>query len=211
MRLITCTVCGKTRTEAIATVPCPSAAFTDMPKFTSWAHAGIDYVVSNGLMNGVTATTFQPKGTMSRAMLVTVIYRMAGSPKAGAPGFADVKPASWFAPAVAWAAENGIVGGYPDGTFAPNANVTREQMATIFYRYVKYCGGDVSDSVELSGFADASVVGKSHLTAMKWAVAVGLMNGTKSGNVTNLNPKGEATRQETAAMLMRLHRDILGL
>ena len=115
---------------------CPSVAFTDVPPYGNWAHEGIDYVLEQGLFQGVSDTLFAPDKTMTRAMVVTVLWRNAGSPKGGEAEFVDVEPGQWYTEAVAWAAENSIVNGVGEGRFAPMSQITREQLATILYRYI---------------------------------------------------------------------------
>ncbi|MBQ4565621.1 MAG: S-layer homology domain-containing protein, partial [Oscillospiraceae bacterium] len=129
---------------------CPGRGFTDMPPAGVWSHAGIDYAISHGLMNGMSNTTFEPDGTMTRAMLVTVLWRYAGQPAEGTNSFTDVPSNVWYTQAVAWAAENGIVTGIGGGRFDPDGQITREQLAVILYRYCKSIGIDTSPSAELS-------------------------------------------------------------
>ena len=139
-----------------------------------WYAEAVNYAVSNGLFLGISETEFGPNVSMSRAMLVTVLHRMAGAPNAGAANFADVPADAWYTQAVAWAAANGIVQGVSDSRFAPNVPVTREQMATILYRYANHAGvaGD-GGSGSLDGFRDASAVSGYAVQAMGWAVRPG--------------------------------------
>ena len=179
---------------------CPSAKFTDVDR-NAWYHEYLDYVVTNGLMNGTSASTFAPNATTTRAMVVSILYRLAGSPAvSGANPFADVAAGSWCENAVIWGYENGIVKGFDESTFAPDATITRQQMAAFLYRYAAFCGKDVSAKADLGSFADASAVSANLLDAMQWAVAEGILNGTTSGL---LDPNGGATRAQFAAVLTR--------
>ena len=156
-------------------------------------------------MGGVSATEFAPQGTMTRAMIVTVLYREAGSPAvAEASSFSDVPAGEWYSDAVAWAAHNSIVGGVGDNKFDPNGNITREQMATILYRYASGKDIDTSARADLSAFPDAQNVSSYALDAMKWAVAEGLVNGSDG----KLLPQGNATRAQVATILMRFIENI---
>ena len=132
-------------------------------------------------------------------MLVTVLYRLAGSPDADAAhGFADLTRGAWYVDAVAWAAENGIVDGVGSAQFAPNAHITREQLALILYRYAQHCGLDVSAAEDLSGYADAQSVSPWAQAAMRWAVSAGLISGRSA---SALAPQSGATRAEIAQLL----------
>ena len=174
--------------------------FTDV-KEGDWFYEAVRFVYENDLFNGTSATTFSPNANMTRAMLVTVLYRLAGKPAvtAGA-SFTDVKSGLWYSDAVAWASANGIVEGMGNGKFAPDDFVTREQMAVILMRYTRYQKADTSASADLSRFTDASSVSPWAQSAMAWAVASGLVNGRTA---TTLVPGGTATRAEVAAILMR--------
>ena len=170
--------------------------FTDVQE-SSWFYDAVAYVYGNGLMNGMTDTAFAPGVTMTRGMLVIILYRMAGSPAvSGAAGFGDVPAGAYYADAVAWAAANGIVTGYDAGTFAPDAPITREQLAAILYR----CAGASGDNAALDGFTDAASVSGYASGAMAWAVDTGLITGMGDGT---LAPQGSATRAQTAVILMR--------
>ena len=157
-------------------------------------------------MVGTTSTTFAPKDTLTRAMLVTVLYRMAGSPAVDAPsGFTDVADGQWYSDAIAWAAANGIVNGVSETSFDPDAAITREQMAAILYRYAAYWELDVSAEADLSAYADASSVSGYAQAAMQWAVANGVINGTSA---TTLEPAGTATRAQAATVLVRFQNSM---
>ncbi len=175
-------------------------AFTDVDPGMWYADA-VQFVVSKNLFQGMSATEFGPNVTMSRAMLVTVLYRMSGETAKSSSVFTDVKPGDWYAEAVSWARENGIVQGVTDTTFAPNGAVTREQMATILCRYAQRQGTvQEADASVLSAFADASSVSSYAVSAMGWAVQEGLLSGV--GDRT-LAPGGFATRAQVAVILQR--------
>lgn len=178
---------------------CPASVFGDL-NLNSWSHDGIHYCVDKGLMNGMTATEFAPAGTLTRGMLVTILYRHAGSPAAGARNFTDVAQGAWYTDAIAWAAENDIVNGYGDGTFGPNDPITREQMATILYRYARFQGQDVTDLANLSTYTDGNTTSDYAKAAMAWCVKNGILNGYTDGTI---KPTGTATREEIATVLMR--------
>lgn len=189
---------------------CPGAAFTDMPKVGNWAHAGIDYALNHGLFNGVSAASFSPEGSMTRAMMVTVLYRLAGKPKTqGNNPFTDVKPKQYYTNAVIWAAENGIVKGSTETEFSPNGDITREQITAILYRYALYVGAWTGDRAELSAYPDAAKVSKFAKTALAWAVGAGIVTGNKQATGTFLDPQGKATRAQVAAMFMRFAKNCL--
>lgn len=151
-------------------------------------------------MNGLSATAFGPNGQMSRAMLVTVLYRMAGSPgHSGYQPFADVAAGTWYTDAVIWANQTGITTGTSATAFSPNANVSREQLVTFFYRYAKICGKEMSVGA-LSGWADQSLVDSYAVEAFGWAIANGIVSGVVNGC---LDPNGNATRAQCAAIMQR--------
>ena len=153
-----------------------------------------------------TGNGFEPESKMSRAMLVTVLYRMANpEEKANNHNFADVPAGQWYTDAVAWAAENNIVSGVSENKFAPNEDITREQMALIIYRFAKMQGYDVEDSADLSQFADTDDISDWALDAIRWANKTELVNGTSE---TTLSPKATATRAQVAAILMRFCENI---
>ena len=165
-----------------------------------WFYEDVAYVYENGLMNGMGEGQFGPQGTTTRGMIVTILYRQAGSPAASGNPFADVDPGQYYAQPIAWAASHGIVNGISATTFAPDDPITREQMATILYRYARYQGEDVSDQGNLSAFADADTISAYAKQAMAWANGAGLINGVE-GN--RLNPTGQAVRCQAAAILHR--------
>ncbi len=200
-----CALCGEKDPdwqEPIA--ECPSKSYTDVPEEGHWAHEGIDFVLAEGIMNGVGENLFAPDDTMTRAMLVTVLWRMEGEPEAESENsFTDVPSDSWYAQAVAWAQKENIVNGVGEGLFDPMGQVTREQMATILYRYGQQ-KGLVEESSELTAFADSDKVSPWAQEAMSWAVAAEIMKGAAEQNgVLLLMPTNEITRAQAAAMLMR--------
>lgn len=184
--------------------PCPSLAFQDLSQ-TAWYHAGVDYVLNQNLMIGVSDTRFCPGASTNRAMMVTVLYRLAGEPDASklANPFQDVKAGSYYSDAVRWAAANEIAQGVTDTRFQPNGLMTREQMATFLYRYAKLQQADTSASVALTGFPDGASVSPWAKDAMQWAVGSGLIQGTKENGKIFLNPQGTSTRAQVAVILMR--------
>ena len=178
----------------------PIDRFTDVSA-NDWFADAVNFAVRRGLFKGVSETEFAPNAEMTRAMLVTVLHRLDGTPDvSAATAFADVPVDSWYTEAVAWARSIGVVEGYSETTFGPNDSITREQMATILYRYARYKGYDVSKRADLSAYADAASVSSWALEAMSWANATGLIRGRTE---TTLNPAATATRAEVATILMR--------
>ncbi len=182
---------------------CPGEKFTDMPAKDNWAHDPLDFAVANGLLGGTSETTISPSNTMTRAMLVTVLWRNEGSPVEGENVFTDVPDGQWYTDAVAWANKNGIVGGVGDGKFNPNGAITREQLATILYRYAGFKGVAVYATTDISSFPDAASVNSWSETALKWAVATELIGGIGENGVSYLRPQGNATRAQVATILER--------
>ena len=173
-----------------------------------WYHAAVDFAVQNGLFKGMTATTFEPNTPMTRGMLVTVLWRYENSPKEGTNVFTDVKDGDWFADAVAWAAENGIVTGVGNGRFDPNGKITREQLAAILYRYSGNKGYDTSKRGDFKTFPDKDEVSSWAKDAYGWAVGEKLINGNNINGVSCLDPQGNATRAQVATILMRFIQNI---
>ena len=175
--------------------------FTDVAA-DAWYYTAVGEAVGQGLMNGTDPYAFSPDTAMSRSMMAAVLYGMAGRPAAaGGSAFSDVPEGAWYADAVQWASGAGIVTGMGDGTFAPDAAVTREQMAVFLYRYAQALEQDVTvDGDPLAGFADADTVSAYAVDALRWAAGTGLINGTDS---VTLSPRGGATRAQTAAILIR--------
>lgn len=200
----TCSVCKYVETRPIFANSdnCPSKAFTDLDA-DAWYHEGVDYALTNGLMNGVGGGRFEPDGQLTRAQLVTVLYRAAGEPDTGKQvnPFTDVADDAWYTKAVIWAANNGIVNGVAKNVFAPDASITREQIATMLYRYA---GAEAAKEDKLSAFPDAAKTSDWAKEALNWAVASGLINGVADANGTaSLEPQATATRAQIATILMR--------
>ena len=167
----------------------------------AWYAEAVHYVQENGLMAGTSPTTFEPHATTSRSMAVTILWRLAGSPAAsGLMDYSDVAGGDWYAQAVAWAASEGIVSGYGNGAFGPNDPVTREQLAVMLHRFAQNQALPTPGRADLSGYADAGQISGYALSAMRWACAEGIINGTSA---TTLAPQGSATRAQVAAMLQR--------
>ena len=221
VRTYTCTVCGQTRTEAIPAtgVPetcnggpaCPGYAFRDMPAPSIWSHAGLDYCIDHGYIAGTSATTVTPDGECTRAMIVSILYRVQGEPakvngyelkKLAAP-FDDVERGMWYTDAIWWAKLTGVVSGMSPSTFAPDDPITRAQLAVILYNYTKqFAPESLTETGSLTGFPDAGSVPSWARTAMAWAVGNGLISGVGENGVSYLRPEGCATRAQVATILM---------
>ena len=199
-----CTVCGAKDPNYKPIVP---THFNDVST-SAWYYDAVNYAVSMGLMNGVGNNNFAPDSPMTRAMLVTVLWRYEGSPTEGRNIFSDVPGGQWYTDAVAWAAANSIVGGVGNGKFNPNGNITREQLATILYRYAEKKGFDTSKRDNLSLFSDKDKVSNYAKDAIRWAVAEGLISGNVINGKTLLDPQGNATRAQVATILMRFIQNI---
>ena len=221
VRTYTCTVCGQTRTETIPAtgVPetcnggpaCPGYAFRDMPAPDNWAHAGLDYCIDHGYIAGTSATTVTPDGECTRAMIVSILYRVQGEPakvngyelKKLAPPFDDVERGRWYTDAIWWAKLTGVVSGMSPSTFAPDDPITRAQLAVILYNYTKqFAPESLTETGSLTGFPDAGSVPSWARTAMAWAVGNGLISGVGENGVSYLRPEGCATRAQVATILM---------
>lgn len=221
VRTYTCTVCGQTRTEAIPAtgVPetcnggpaCPGYAFRDMPAPSIWSHARLDYCIDHGYIAGTSATTVTPDGECTRAMIVSILYRVQGEPakvngyelkKLAAP-FDDVERGRWYTDAIWWAKLTGVVSGMSPSTFAPDDPITRAQLAVILYNYTKqFAPESLTETGSLTGFPDADSVPSWARTAMAWAVGNGLISGVGENGVSYLRPEGCATRAQVATILM---------
>ena len=177
----------------------PAMPFTDVNE-GDWFYDVVLYAYDNGLMTGVSATEFAPNQTTTRGMIVSMLARLEGVTSAEDAGFADVAANDWYATAVNWAASVGVVNGYEDDTFRPNAPITREQMAAILYNYADYKGYDVSARADLSDYADAESISSWAEDVLAWANAEGLINGMTA---TTIDPQGATTRAQTAAMFER--------
>lgn len=221
VRTYTCTVCGQTRTETIPAtgVPetcnggpaCPGYAFRDMPAPGIWSHAGLDYCIYHGYIAGTSATTVTPDGECTRAMIVSILYRVQGEPakvngyelkKLAAP-FDDVERGCWYTDAIWWAKLTGVVSGMSPSTFAPDDPITRAQLAVILYNYTQqFAPESLTETGSLTGFPDAGSVPSWARTAMAWAVGNGLISGVGENGVSYLRPDGCATRAQVATILM---------
>ena len=175
----------------------PDFPFDDVAQGT-WYYEGVRYAYEHGLMSGTGEGTFSPDLPTSRGMLVTILYRLAGSPAAGSASFTDVAPGQWYADGVAWASANGVVSGYTDGSFRPNDTITREQMAAILYQYARLQGKLDSGRADLSIFADVDDLSAYAKEPMSWAVAQGLFSGVSADM---LAPGGSTTRAQAAVIL----------
>ena len=196
-----CGRCGEIEQRETTAETCLSEAYTDLDR-NGWYHEYVDWVLKNGVMNGVGGGLFEPNGETTRAMLVMVLYRMAGAPDMAGreSSFTDVSADSWYGAAVIWASENGIVNGVGGGLFDPDASLTREQMAMMLYRFAGYLGSNTEKRADLSAYGDADAVSAFAQDAMAWAVAEGLVNGRSAAE---LAPKAGATRAELATILFR--------
>ena len=198
-----CTRCGATDGQGDKPcdggATCPSKPYKDV-NTRAWYHESIDFAIRGKLMNGIASDRFDPEGSMTRAMLVTVLWRYAGSPKGGTNRFTDVASGQWYTEAVAWAAANGVVNGVGNNRFDPEGKITREQMAAILYRYAK----QPQTSGSLSSFPDASRVSGYATDAMRWTVEQKIIGGSDG----KLDPQGNATRSQVAAILMRFIKNV---
>ena len=221
VKTYTCTICNEQKTESIPatgvpdTCPggptCPGYAFRDMPAPGNWAHAGLDYCIYSGYINGLSATTVDPSGTCTRAQLVCILYRIQGEPKVvegyelaklRAP-FDDVPRGQWYTNAILWAKLTGIVNGTSATTFDPSGQITREQLAAILYRYTaKYAPDATGNAASLADYPDAGSVSAYARDAMAWAVGNGLIKGLPHDKTDYLEP-GSTTRAQVATILMR--------
>ena len=184
---------------------CPLGAFGDLTA-TAWYHDGVHYCLENGLMRGVSGGKFLPDGSTTRAQLVTILWRLEGSPETtGAVRFGDTAGGAWYTEAVRWAAGCGVVKGYDNGRFGPNDAVTREQMAAILYRYAQHKGYDVSagNDTNILSFDDAFAVSEYAIPAMQWACGSGMVRGIAQKGGILLAPRDTTTRAQTATLLMR--------
>ena len=222
VKTYTCTICNEQKTESIPatgvpdTCPggptCPGYAFRDMPAPDNWAHAGLDYCIYSGYINGLSATTVDPSGTCTRAQLVCILYRIQGEPKVvegyeldklRAP-FDDVPRGQWDTNAILWAKLTRIVNGTSATTFDPSGQITREQLAAILYRYTaKYAPDATGNAASLADYPDAGSVSAYARDAMAWAVGNGLIKGLPHDKTDYLEPGGSTTRAQVATILMR--------
>ena len=177
--------------------------FNDVPE-GYWAYDAIQYVYGEGLMAGTSGSTFNPEGTTTRGQIVTILWRLSGSPVVNyLMDFDDVDPAAYYGEAIRWATSEGIAGGYGGGVFGPNDPITREQLAVMLYRYAQHEGYDVSigEDTNILSYADAFTVSEYAVSALQWACGAGIISGTGDGST--LTPQGETTRAQVATVLMR--------
>lgn len=184
------------KAELVSSLP-----FTDVD-VDDWFYEAVEYVYDNGMMNGTSSTVFSPNNNLTRGMIATILYRLEDEPEAGSPTFTDVASDQYYADAIAWAAANGIVTGYDKITFGPDDPITREQLATILYRYASYKGYDVpiGEDTNILSYTDAFDISEYAFSAFQWACGAGVIEGVTE---STLVPQGTATRAQVATMLMR--------
>ena len=202
--LAACEVSGTVSVYQVGGETITALPFTDVAD-SAWYRNAVAYVYDNGLMNGTTAVTFGPDVNTTRGMIVTILYRMEGEPDAGESSFTDVAAHMYYADAIAWAEQNGIVTGVSETEYQPERAITREEMAAILYRYAGYKGYDTTGRADLSGYADADAISPYAVEALQWAGAEELIQGVTT---TTLEPQGSAIRSHVATMLMRLDQMI---
>lgn len=183
----------------------PESPFTDV-KPGDWFYEAVVYMQEKGLMTGISDADFAPDLPLSRGMLATILWRAAGQPTpSGSSEFSDLTQ-DWYKAAVAWASENGIVFGLDEDSFGPDADITREQLAVMLWRFAQQLGIDVTMEGSLDGFSDGESASDFATQALRWAVAAGILNGDETGA---LNPGGNATRAEAAVMLQRFLENVM--
>lgn len=176
-----------------------SLPFTDVAE-NAWYRESVQFVYAKGIMSGTANDVFSPNMTTTRGMIVTILHRLSGEPEAETCDFTDVSAYAYYAEAISWASEAGIVNGYGNGCFGPNDPITREQMASILCRYTDYCGYDTGKTAELSQFKDWESISGYAVEFMEWAVGEGLISGTGDDL---LSPRGNATRAQVATIITR--------
>lgn len=181
-----------------------SNPFTDV-RSTDWFYDAVNYVYSEGIMNGTSVYMFSPNNATSRGMLVTILWRLAGQPVVTGTSFSDVSSSAYYYYAVLWASKYGIVDGLGNNMFGPDQAITREQFAVILYRYAQHCGYSTSANSTLVGYADSNKISSYALTAMRWACGAGLFEGDERAN---LNPQGQTTRAAAAKLLMTFQENV---
>lgn len=193
------------KTKSIVQWENPYADVTDK----SWYYDAVRLVSEKGLMIGTSSNVFSPNGDMTRGMFVTVLYRLSGDTVSYSGSFSDVPSGEWYAPSIAWAAQNGTAGGVGDNKFAPDICITREQLAVILYHYAKYKGYDVSvgKDTNILSYKDVRSVSEYAYSALQWACGAGIIDGDDNGY---LNPQNSASRAEVAAMLHRFVMNVIG-
>ncbi|MBQ7475121.1 MAG: S-layer homology domain-containing protein, partial [Clostridia bacterium] len=193
----TCKRCGEKRTESI-----PKKHKFDDVADTDWFAPYVDYAYENGLMLGVSDNLFDPNGVVTRGMIITIIWRLEGSPTEGTAPFKDLKE-DWYKSAIAWGYKNGIVKGYSDTQYAPDEPVTREQFCAIFFRYTEFKGESTSARGNLSAFPDADKISDYAKESVSWAIGSGLITGDNRNGVKYIDPNGSTTRAQAATILTR--------
>lgn len=189
---------------------CPSAKYVDVNiSESNWTHAPIDYVLEKGYMAGVSETMFEPNTSVSRAMVVQVLYAMEGKPiPYKNVNFSDVVPGKWYEDAINWAASHGIVAGYTDGRFGVNDPVKRQDLVAIMYKYAAYKGYDTALNGDISKFADKATISTYAENGMKWGVGHSIISGIKDGNNVNAQPKASANRAQLAVILKAFDQNV---
>ena len=181
---------------------CPSDRFNDLTGLTAEGHTAVDYMVGMGYMNGMSGSKFGPHVKLNRAMMVTILYRIAGNPAvSGTHNFVDVPAGQFYTNAVIWASENGITTGLDATHFAPGKNLTRQELVTFLYRFAGVMGYDRTATTDLSGYTDADKVQPYAVEAFQWAVAAGVIKGTSE---TTLSPMASTSRAQVSLMVYRL-------
>ncbi len=185
---------------------CPISGYEDLDA-VSWYHDGIHFVLSQGIMIGMAENIFMPDTAMTRAMVCTTLYRMEGEPETTSEApFGDIPDGKYYSPAVRWAAGCGLAAGYPDGSFYPDREITREELVTLFYRYASYKGEDTKPEGDCSEFPDGSDVSAYAKESVNWAIGCGMISGREDNGSVLIYPKASSTRAETATMLMNFFK-----
>ena len=179
-----------------------AAPFTDVAE-SDWFFEGVDFAYKNGIMSGTDEGVFSPYESLTRAMMITVLYRKSGSPESSAAAFDDVLPGSWYEKAVGWGSASGIVSGTGEKTFSPTDSITREQLAVMLYNYAKANGRVLTEKNDLTSFADSNSVSAWAAEAMGYIVGAGVIGGSENNS---LLPQNTATRAEAAVMLGRFFK-----
>ena len=195
-------ISGTSLVPAIGGEYCPSDNFVDIRNAIPMIHEAVDYMVGSGYMNGMSQTMFGPNTELNRAMMVTILYRIAGEPEvSGTPAFTDVPADQFYTAPVIWAVENGITNGVSANLFAPGKSLTRQELVTFLYRFAKYMEYDVTKTADLSAYTDLNKVQPYAVDAFKWAVGSGVVTGTSA---TTLSPENTTTRAQICIMVQRL-------